>query len=84
MAIVAQCRECMGEGTVEFTKERGGPKCNHCNGKGYLTRAVMRRFIASILDHPSVYMSGPSQGNLKKADRILDLMVEEGVALLPE
>lgn len=35
--------------------------------------------IASILDHPSVYMGGPSHGNRRNADRILKYLEKEGV-----
>lgn len=31
----------------------------------------MQRTIACILDHPSVYMGGPSPNSMRKADRIL-------------
>lgn len=34
--------------------------------------------IASILDHPSVYMGGPSQGNRRKAQRILEVLEDGG------
>lgn len=68
------CRECKGTGQVTFTKERGGPICNNCGGTGYLTTAVLRRIIASVFDHPSVYMGGPSQGSLRKADKIIEVL----------
>ncbi len=35
--------------------------------------------IASILDHPSVYMGGPSRGNQRNADRILTYLEKEGL-----
>ena len=34
-------------------------------------RLTVQRVIASILDHPSVYMGGPSPRSLKLADSIL-------------
>ena len=34
-------------------------------------RMVMLRTIASMLDHPSVYMGGPSQRNMRRAEEIL-------------
>jgi len=84
MPTVAQCKKCMGAGEVEFTKEFGGPVCQHCMGKGYMTRKIICIRIASLLDGSSVYMGGPSHGNLKKANAILDLMNDEGVTILPE
>lgn len=37
---------------------------------------LIQHVIASILDHPSVYMGGPSQNSLRKADRIVKFLVE--------
>ena len=34
-------------------------------------RLIVQRRIASILDHPSVYMGGPSQASMRKADEII-------------
>lgn len=34
--------------------------------------------IASILDHPSVYMGGPSRQNINKAERIWKALQAEG------
>lgn len=76
--MAVKCRECSGSGQVEFTKERGGPKCNNCAGRGYITEDVAQRVIASILDHPSVYMGGPSQGSMRKAKRIIEYLVDQG------
>lgn len=45
-------------------------------------REYVRREIALILDHPSVYMGGPSQNNLRRADRIMDAL-ERGGRLVP-
>ena len=73
------CKECSGTGEVEFTKERGGPKCNNCGGTGYLTKETLRRTMGAILDGNSVYMSGPSRHSLRQADRILDCLKEWGV-----
>lgn len=66
------CTECKGTGVVEFTRERGGPKCNNCNGAGYLTRELLEVIFASMLDSPSVYMGGPSQGSRRKARRLIE------------
>lgn len=74
--LVYQCKECIGTGEIEFTKEKGGPRCNRCGGTGYLTKPHIRSIIAVILDHPSVYMGGPSKQNLKRADKILEYMAE--------
>ena len=76
--LVHQCKECGGTGTVVFTKERGGPTCNTCMGAGYMTEKVVLPTIASILDHPSVYMGGPSKQSLKKARKILDYLASLG------
>lgn len=35
---------------------------------------LLRQRIASIIDHPSVYMSGPSQQSLRKAIRIIEAL----------
>lgn len=40
-------------------------------GKMVPDRVVMLRTIAAILDHPSVYMGGPSQLNMRRAEQIL-------------
>lgn len=32
----------------------------------------VRRIIATCIDHPSVYMGGPSQNSLRKAGMIMD------------
>jgi len=37
---------------------------------------LLRQRIASILDHPSVYMGGPSQQSLRKAIRIIEALDE--------
>jgi len=72
------CKECGGTGKVEFTRERGGPVCNTCGGVGTMTAEVVQRNIASMLDHPSVYMGGPSQGSLRRAGRIVEYLVSLG------
>ncbi len=41
-------------------------------------REYVRRIIASMLDHPSVYMGGPSQGNLRRAGQIMDELERSG------
>ena len=73
------CKECLGTGLVEFTKERGGPTCNSCNGKGHMTKTHLRMLIGSILDYPSIYMGGPSRGSLNKADKILKCFQDKGI-----
>lgn len=73
------CKECNGTGEVVFTKERGGPVCNNCGGNGYLTDIIIQRIMAGIMDSPSVYMSGPSPGNMKRAQRIIDFLKKEGL-----
>lgn len=72
------CLECGGTGTVTFTKERGGPVCQNCGGKGYMSKDILQQRIAAILDHPSVYMGGPSKQNMRKAQTILDMMIKAG------
>ena len=39
---------------------------------------VLRQRIASRLDHPSVYMGGPSPTSLRKAGHILDALDRAG------
>ena len=34
-------------------------------------REELQRMIAGILDHPSVYMGGPSRQNMRRADKII-------------
>lgn len=38
---------------------------------GVTEEMVMLRTIAAMLDHPSVYMGGPSQRNMRRAEQIL-------------
>jgi RecJ-like exonuclease len=73
------CKECNGTGEVVYTKERGGPICNNCGGNGHLTDVIIQRTMASIMDYPSVYMGGPSRGNMQKAQKIIDFLKEEGL-----
>lgn len=68
------CKECNGTGEVVFTKERGGPKCNNCNGAGHMARKHLETVIGAILDGNSVYMSGPSSGSLRRAGKIVDYL----------
>ena len=74
-----KCKECNGTGDVVFTKERGGPICNNCGGNGYLTDELIQRTMASIMDHPSVYMDGPSRGNMQRSQKIIDFLKKEGL-----
>jgi DnaJ-class molecular chaperone len=73
------CKECKGKGTVKFTKERGGPGCNNCNGIGVMTPEIVRLHIGGMLDSPSLYMGGPSQQSLRKADKIVEYLREQGM-----
>lgn len=41
-------------------------------------RARVRSQIASIIDRPSVFMGGPSQNSLRKADQIMDALYAAG------
>lgn len=41
-------------------------------------REYVRREIASVLDHPSVYMGGPSQNSLRRASRVIDCLERAG------
>ena len=75
------CNECGGEGTVIWTKERGGPKCNGCNGVGYLTQELLCREIGGMLDYPSCYMGGPSRNSLKRAADIIEILKRWGIEL---
>lgn len=45
--------------------------------KRNMTELKWRHDIALILDHPSVYMGGPSQVNLKRADKILEYLANQ-------
>lgn len=76
---MATCNNCGGTGKIEFSKERGGPVCPECGGSGALSQELIQRYIAEILDHPSVYMGGPSRGNLARADKIVKFLVEKGI-----
>lgn len=42
-------------------------------------REVLQREIAAILDHPSVFMGGPSRQSLKTAGRVLQHLEAENV-----
>ena len=41
-------------------------------------REYVKRTIALMLDHPSVFMGGPSQGNLRRAGAIMDELERQG------
>lgn len=77
------CNECLGSGEVIWTKERGGPKCNGCNGHGFIPYEMVQYRIAALLDHPSVYMGGPSHGNMRRAEKIMDLLMQDGLLNVP-
>lgn len=79
MAPVAACVKCFGSGTIEYTKEDGGPKCPHCGGNGWLTPELLARYIGNILDYPSVYMGGPSHASLMKAKKIVEFLQAERI-----
>lgn len=38
---------------------------------------LLRQRIAAILDHPSVYMGGPSQQSIRKAIKIIEALDDE-------
>lgn len=38
---------------------------------------LLRQSIASALDHPSVYMGGPSPQSVRKAIRIVNMLLSE-------
>ena len=40
----------------------------------YDPQLALRQTIAGVLDHPSVYMGGPSRQNLRKADQIIECL----------
>ena len=73
------CKDCSGTGKIVFTKERGGPVCTSCGGNGYLTDEILCRIIAGAIDYPSLYMGGPSYNSIKRAERILSILKEEGL-----
>lgn len=39
--------------------------------------------VASVLDHPSLYMGGPSKGNIRKAQGIRKALELAGFAITP-
>lgn len=47
----------------------------------YDPQLALRQTIAGVLDHPSVYMGGPSRQNLRKADRIIERLRADPVLL---
>ena len=73
------CKECNGTGEVVYTKEKGGPICKNCGGNGYLTDEIIQRRMASIMDYPSLYMGGPSRGNMQRSQKIIDFLKKEGL-----
>lgn len=73
-----KCKECKGTGEVEFTKERGGPRCNNCDGTGVVNQLIVQRYIAAVLDHPSVRMEGPSKHAMRRAGDIVRWMEDQG------
>lgn len=40
--------------------------------------------IAAILDHPSVFMGGPSQQSIRKAERMIDALQSSGYKIVSE
>jgi hypothetical protein len=40
----------------------------------YDPQLALRQTIAGVLDHPSVYMGGPSRQHLRKADQIIECL----------
>ena len=38
-------------------------------------RELVQRVIAACIDHPSVYMGGPSRDSMRKADKIIAYLV---------
>lgn len=74
-----KCKECAGAGNVDFTKGRGGPSCNGCGGAGRLKRLFFVRYIGAMLDHPSVFMGGPSKTSLDRAEKIADWLARFGL-----
>lgn len=47
----------------------------------YDPELALRQTIAGILDHPSVYMGGPSRQNLQRADKIIAALRGHGELL---
>jgi hypothetical protein len=41
----------------------------------------VEHIIASSLDHPSVYMGGPSENSRRKARRIVEALASEGYVI---
>lgn len=40
-------------------------------------REVLQRQIAAVLDNPSIYVGGPSHVNMRRSERIIQLIEEE-------
>lgn len=67
-------------GVLSIRKLAPGEVLQPGTGKaGKDARLDLQHTIASILDHPSVFMGGPSRGNLNKADAILDALGQKGM-----
>jgi hypothetical protein len=64
-----------GEGLWHATEPTVRPKTT----KPLLPEPVL--IIAACLDHPSVYMGGPSAASVRKAERIVDTLEAFGFAL---
>lgn len=44
-----------------------------------MKREKLQHDIAAILDHPSVFMGGPSHHHLRKADAIMKYLTRNGI-----
>ena len=52
------------------------------NSMNEAERLLIQRLIAAIIDHPSVYMGGPSRNSMRKAENIIESL-ERGKRLVP-
>lgn len=44
--------------------------------------AYAKHIIAAVLDRPSIYMGGPSQPSLRRAEEILDQLLHNGFIVI--
>jgi hypothetical protein len=47
-----------------------------------MSREELIHRIAALLDHPSVFMGGPSKQNLRKAAAIVEMLADEKILTL--
>lgn len=69
------CKTCNGTGfVVLYRKER---LCGTCRGAGQLSKDVMIRNIAEVIDFPTLYASEPSSGSIRTAKTIVETLEKQ-------